>query len=217
MSVLKAFAQHLFGIFITLGGFGLLILGILDSSFLFMPLGNDLLMIAMTARKSERMLFYAVMASAGSVLGTLLVDIVFRRGGEQALEKHLPPKRLEYVKRKVTKRAGWAVALACVMPPPFPFTPFVMAAAALQYPRGRLLVIVGALRMLRFTTEGLLAMYYGPRILKLAERPEVRIAVIAFAFLCIVGSVLSVMRWLKRSHRAPANRPPDGKFGIERA
>ncbi len=203
---MKAFAQHLFGIFITLGGFGLLILGILDSSFLFMPLGNDLLMIAMTARNSGRMLYYALMAAGGSVLGVLLVDLVFRRGGEQALEKHLPPKRLEYVKRKVSKRAGWAIALACLMPPPFPFTPFVMAAAALQYPRLRMLVIIGALRILRFTTEGLLAMHYGARILKLAERPEVRTAVLAFALLCIVGSIFSVIHWIKRSHRAPAKQ-----------
>ena len=203
---MKAIAQHLFGIFITLGGFGLLIMGILDSSFLFMPLGNDLLMIAMTARNSDRMPFYAAMASGGSVIGSLLIDMVFRRGGEQALEKHLPPKRLEYVKRKVTKRAGWAVAVACLMPPPFPFTPFVMSAAALQYPRQKLLVIIGFFRMLRFSIEGLLAMHYGARILKLAERGDVRIAVFAFALLCIVGSVLSVMRWIKRSHRAPARQ-----------
>lgn len=203
---MKGIAQHLFGIFITLGGFGLLILGILDSSFLFMPFGNDLLMVAMTARKREYMLFYAVMASAGSVLGVLLVDLVFRRGGEQALERHLRAKRLEYVKRKVTKQAGWAVALACLMPPPFPFTPFVMAAAALQYPRERMLLIVGALRMLRFSTEGLLAMHYGPRILKLAERTEVRFAVIVFALLCIAGSVLSVIGWVKRSRRTLAKR-----------
>ena len=31
------------------GGLGLLVLGILDSSFLFAPLGNDLLVVAMSA------------------------------------------------------------------------------------------------------------------------------------------------------------------------
>ena len=55
--------------FAHLGGFGLLLLGILDSSFLFMPLGNDLLVVALTAQRHNRMLYYAAMASAGSVIG----------------------------------------------------------------------------------------------------------------------------------------------------
>ena len=36
--------------------------------------------------------------------------------------------------------AGQALAIASLVPPPFPFTAFVMAAAALQYPRKRLLL-----------------------------------------------------------------------------
>ena len=68
-----------------LGGPGLLLLGILDSSFLFAPLGNDLLVVAMTARARSvpPMLYYAFMSTVGSVIGCLLVDVVFRRAGEK--------------------------------------------------------------------------------------------------------------------------------------
>lgn len=194
-------AAPLFAFFVRLGGFGLLGLGILDSSFLFMPLGNDLLIVALTARRHSFMLYFAAMASAGSVLGCLLVDLVLRKGGEEGLEKYLRPRRLEYIKRKVSKRAGWAIAIACLMPPPFPFTPFIMAAAALQYPRKKMLAIVGALRMVRFSTEGLLAIQFGRGILKLAAAPVVHWAVIGFVIICIAGSVLSVYRWLRCSRR----------------
>src|SRR5689334_23642439 len=136
---MEKIATRLFLIFVHLGGFGLLALGILDSSFLVMPLGNDLLIIALSARNHALMPYYAAMATAGSVLGCLLMDVVSRKGGEAGLEKRLPRKRLEYVKAKVEKKAGWALATAALLPPPFPFTPFVIAAAALKYPRKKLL------------------------------------------------------------------------------
>ena len=87
--------------FASLGGFGLLLLGILDSSFLFMPLGNDLLVVALTANRHNRMIYYAAMASAGSVIGCLLTDMVCRKGGEKGMKKNFSGRTFEYVKRKI--------------------------------------------------------------------------------------------------------------------
>ncbi len=134
---MKHLAHILFPFFWKLGGPGLLILGVLDSSFLFAPLGNDLLVVAMSARYHSlmRALYYAGMSTVGSVLGCLLVDVIFRKAGEKGLARHLPKARVEYVKKRIEKNAAWALVLASIAPPPFPFTPFIMAAAALQYPR----------------------------------------------------------------------------------
>src|SRR5438128_5878905 len=142
---MKGFTAGLAAFFWKLGGLGLLVLGILDSSFLFAPLGNDLLVVAMTARRRSipLMLYYAGMSTVGSILGCLLLDVIFRKAGEKGLEKHLSKKRLDYVKCKVEKNAVWALVLASIAPPPFPFTPFIMAAAGLQYPRVKLLVVTG--------------------------------------------------------------------------
>ncbi len=198
---MKELLQHIFAIFLHLGGFGLLGLGILDSSFLFMPLGNDLLVTAMTARKHSHMPYYAVMATAGSTLGCLLLDFVFRKGGEEALDKHLPKKRLEYVKKKVKKNAAWALAFACLMPPPFPFTPFVAAAAALEYPRKKLLSVIAVFRMIRFSAVGVLAIVFGTRILKIAESPAVVDSIIAIIVISILGSAVSIYGWVRRSRK----------------
>ncbi len=201
---MKPLVQIAFAIFWKLGGPGLLILGILDSSFLFAPLGNDLLVVAMTSRYHSipRMLYYSAMSTAGSVLGCLLMDVVLRKAGEKGLERHLPRRRLEYVRRKVTKDAGWALAVASIAPPPFPFTPFVMAAAALQYPRNRMLLVVGAARMVRFTALGVLAFYFGRRILRWADNDIVRGVLIALLVVCVIGSVISVYGWIKRSRKS---------------
>jgi len=199
--------KHLTALLLTIvkfGGPGLLVLGILDSSFLFAPLGNDLLVVAMTARAHSvaKMLYYSAMSTAGSVLGCLLVDVVLRNAGEHGLEKHLPRRRFDYVKRKVQASAPWALVLASLAPPPFPFTPIVMAAAALQYPRGRMLAMVGAARMVRFTGLGVLALLIGRRVLKWAENPVLQGFLIGLIVLCAVGSVISVYGWIKRSRRA---------------
>src|SRR5262249_45727158 len=95
--------------------------------------------------------------------------------------------------------AAWALALASIAPPPFPFTPFVMAAAALQYSRRRMLAVVGVSRMFRFTVLGLLALTFGRRILRWLDNPVLQLALIGLVVVCIVGSVISVWGWIKRS------------------
>lgn len=199
---LGSVSTYLFGFFLGLGGFGLLLLGVLDSSFLFMPLGNDVLLLALVAQAHPWLPYYAAMAAAGSVLGCLLVDLAVRKGGEAELEKHLSGRTADYVKRRVKARAGYALAFASLMPPPFPFTPFVIAAAAFQYPRKRLLSIIGGSRYLRFFADGVLAIIFGQQILQLAKATWVRNLILLLVAVAIVGSVLSVIKLVRSRRKA---------------
>ncbi len=215
---MKGLILNLAAFFASLGGFGLLLLGILDSSFLFMPLGNDLLVVALTARHHARMPYYALMAAAGSVLGCLFTDWVSRKGGEKGLETRVKRRTLAYVKRKVDKKAGPALALASLMPPPFPFTPFVIVLAALQYPRAKLLGIIAAARVVRFVAEGFLAIWLGNRILKIAQQPIVQGTIIALVVISMAGSAYSIYTWVQssrnRSGREPAPAKAEGGAGL---
>ena len=196
-----SFAAGLFALVLKFGGMGLLVLGILDSSFLFAPWGNDLLVVALTVRHPNyaHMLYYAAMSTVGSVLGCLLIDVTLRPLGEKGLEKCLSARRLKRVQSKVRDKVGRAVAIGSLIPPPFPFTAFVMAASALQYSRKRLLAIVGVTRMIRFTALGLLAMRFGERILKWSDNRIVQQLLVALIVICTVGSVVSVYGWIRRS------------------
>lgn len=185
--------------FASLGGVGLLLLGILDSSFLFMPLGNDLLVVALTANHHNRMMYYAAMASAGSVIGCLLTDYACRKGGEKGLKKNFSGRTIQYVERKIKSRAGWALAVACVLPPPFPFTPFIIVMAATQYPRWRMLGIVAVGRVVRFSVEGVLATIYGRQILAMAKNSVLQGTIMALVVISLVGSVWSIYTWIKRA------------------
>src|SRR5580698_7923748 len=136
--------------FYSLGGLGLLLLGVLDSSFLFMPLGNDLLVVALTAAHRERMLYYVLMATVGSVAGVDFTRWVSAKGGRKGIEGDRKSKLIASVERKVRENGGIAIATAALMPPPFPFTPFIIVASALQYPRRKMLAIIAVCRGLRF-------------------------------------------------------------------
>jgi membrane protein YqaA with SNARE-associated domain len=193
-----------------MGGVGLLMLSVLDSSFLFAPMGEDILVVALAARHSQRLPYYALMATTGSVIGAAILDAVGRKGGEKGLEKMLPPKRLEYLKGKIQKRAGWSVAAACILPPPFPFTAVLATASAFQYPRKRMFPIVAAVRFVRYNLVGLLAVFYGQQIIGAAEHPVFRGTIGGFIMLSITGSVFSIIRWVKRSrkHEAAQQQEP---------
>jgi membrane protein YqaA with SNARE-associated domain len=195
------FAATIFALVMKFGGIGLLVLGILDSSFLIAPWGNDLLVVAMTARNRtvSHMLYYAAMSTIGSVLGCLLIDRTLRPLGAKGLEKHLSKRRLARVQKSVGQNAAMALAFASLAPPPFPFTAVVMAAAALQYSRARLLTITGITRMIRFTLVGALALRFGERILKWGENPVLQAIMIGIIVISIVGSIVSVYGWIKRS------------------
>jgi membrane protein DedA with SNARE-associated domain len=201
LGAIDSFLHSAAAILIQLGGLGLLILGIMDSSFLFMPLSNDLLVIAMTARAHSLLPYYAAMASAGSVIGCLLVDLVFRKGGEGMLQKHVSERRLAYVRDRVNKRAGWALLFATLMPPPFPFTPFIAVTAATEYPRKKMLTIVGAARMVRFSLEGLLGIFFGAGIMSLIQSTEFEYAVAFLIVVSIGGSIVQILRWIRKSKR----------------
>jgi membrane protein YqaA with SNARE-associated domain len=182
-----------------LGAAGLFIVGILDSSFLFLPFGNDLLILSLAARQPAKLAWFALCASVGSVTGSMLVDGLARKGGEQGLCRIMPARRIEYVKRKVRTRAGWALALSALLPPPFPFTPFVAAAAALQFPRWKMVAVLLSARMLRFSFIGMLGIAFGPAIQRMAEQPVVRYTLLGLVAVCVVGSILSVVGWVRRS------------------
>ena len=186
----------------SLGGPGMFVVGILDSSFLFLPFGNDVLMLSLAARHPTKLAWFAVCAAMGSVIGAMFIYALARKGGEAGLTRFLPEKRIEYMKRKIEKRGGLAVASAALLPPPFPFTAVVAAAAAFQYPRSRMIAILLSARMLRFCIIGVLAVAFGRQILRLAELPAVHYGLFGLLIICIGGSVLSLIKWFRHSRKA---------------
>ncbi len=195
--IIRIIARALF----RAGGLGLLTLGAFDSSPLIVPLGNDLLVLALCARYHDRMIYYAVMATVGSLIGVFVTDWLSRKGAAR-LTKTAPGEPASNLQRQVQKRAGWSLFVASVLPPPFPFTAIVAAAAAFRYPRRKLLTVVGVGRFARFVIEGALAIHYGRWIIRQARSPILEDFMIALIAISVVASAISFYQWSQKSKGA---------------
>ena len=210
-----SWAASILGYFRRLGGAGLFIMGILDSSFLFLPFGNDLLLILMVASNRDSLIWilYVLLSAAGSVVGVLLVDVVMRKMGEEGLERLVKRDKVKRLKSKMEKKAGWAVFTATMVPPPFPFTAVVLTASALQAPRSHILFAVFAGRLLRFTAEAMLALYFGRRLLALMESTMIEYFVYGFIAMAVIGSFFSIRKWLssRRPRKEARSQKPEAR------
>ncbi len=182
-----------------IGYLGPLVLGTLDSSFIFVPIGNDILIIALVARHHSDFLMYSLSGAVGSMIGVFLLDVVARKLGETGVQKITGQSRFEYLKKKIGQRGGYFIALAALSPPPFPFTMLVATTSALAYPRRKVIAIVGVCKMLRFLLLSYLAIRYGRRILALINTPAFKYSMIGFAVVCVVVSAFSITKWVTTS------------------
>lgn len=186
---------------LRLGMPGLFLMSALDSSFLVLPFGNDLLLIALVSSNRDSLIWiaYVVVSAAGSVLGVFVIDLLMRKAGEKGLERFVKPKRLEQLKQKLENKLGITVFITTLLPPPFPFTPVIMTASALQCSRKKLFGAVFVGRIIRYTAEAILALFFGRRVIAYFNSDVVSYFVYALIGLAIVLSTLSLLRWFKRS------------------
>jgi membrane protein YqaA with SNARE-associated domain len=144
-----------------LGGVGLIPLGVLDNSLIPLPGSMDIVTIVLASRQGDWWPYYALMATAGSVLGGFLTYRLARKGGKEALERKLSRRKVNRV-YEISGRWGFsAIAISALLPPPAPVVPFLLAAGAMQYPARNFLAALTLGRAVRYTVLAYLAATYG--------------------------------------------------------
>jgi membrane protein YqaA with SNARE-associated domain len=182
---------------------GVAVLAALDSSLVFfLPLGIDVVVILMSARSEEAAWLVPALATAGSLAGAAMTFWIGRRLGERGLERVIGSRRIGRVKRRVTGAAAVSVAMLGVVPPPFPFTAFVLTSGAFDVSRPAFFGTLAAARLARFGAESWLARLYGRRILTWMDSEAFELAVACFIAIALGGTAFSAWR-LVRSVRRP--------------
>ena len=145
----------------SLGGPGLFIIAFLDSSFLSFPEVIDLLIIWMVIQHPHRMVYYAAMATLGSLVGCFALYYVGRKGGEALVRRRFQGPRVERALSLVQRYGLLSILVPALLPPPAPFKIFVLMAgvASVSPMTFALALILG--RGLRYFGEGVLALWYG--------------------------------------------------------
>ena len=184
-----------------LGGVGLFIIAVLDSSFLSFPQVNDVLVIVLSAKYPERMPYYAGMTTVGSMVGCFMLFAVARRGGEVFLRKKLKGAHVDRALRLYQRFGLLAVVVPALLPPPVPFKVFVLLAGAADVAVWRFALAIAIGRGIRYFGQGYLAVMYGEHALDFMQEHGAEIG-IGLAVLALAGGIGLVM--LRRRKRDPA-------------
>ena len=188
---------------IPFGAFGLFAIALLDSALIPLPGGPDLVMLALSAENPARMPFYALGATAGSVVGCIILYFISRKAGRRALEK-FPPQKQARVKELVDRYDVLSVLVASVLPPPFPFKLFVITAGVFRLSLLRFTLAVAAGRAFRFFLEGYVAVRYGDDAIRLFKENQTTVG-LGLAALVVVVFVLRSLLKRKKGGERPAD------------
>ena len=192
---------------------GVVILAALDSTLFFsLPFGIDATVVILAARLRSLWWTVPFLATAGSVGGAALTFWMGTKIGDAGLERYVATRRLERIRARIRNSGAIALAVLDLVPPPFPFTPFVLAAGALEVKTSMFFVTLTICRIARFGLEAALAATYGNGVLAWLESDLFHDIVSFFILAAAALTVLSIVKLIHTSrtsgrqsaHRAPA-------------
>jgi len=158
---MKGFAIWATSSAVAMGGVGLFVVALLESSFLGVP-ASDVL-IVMTAKSPARLGYYALMLTAGSSIGSLILFGLGRKGGQFFLKKRFSQHRIARNSDLLQRYGFLTLFVASLLPPPTPFKLFVVLAGAGGMGAWPFTMSVALGRSVRYFGEGFLALRYGDR------------------------------------------------------
>ena len=193
---------------VRMGGFGLFLVAVADSSFLSLPESNDALIAMLSIGSTwKNMLYYVAMTMAGSVIGCLLLYILGRKGGSPLLNRKFSKKAIIRAERLFERYGILTLVVPSMLPPPFPFKLFVLGAGVFRLKLGEFVLAVVIGRLIRYTAWGILAVLYGRQVGAFMERrlPTAGLATIV-VFLLVIGGFVVLRR---RRHRGDVDEVED--------
>ena len=190
---------------LSIGGLGLFFVAFLDASVLSLPEVNDILIVYMVTKSPSFLVYYAAMATAGSVGGSLIVYYLGRKGGEALLRKQFSREQVDRMQARFTRYGMAAVVVPAMLPPPVPLKLFVLGAGVAGMSAGKFAWAIGIGRGVRYLAEGILAYYYGAVAFEYIKRHGSGVALWGAV---ISAAVLGAYYWRRAAHGRGMMRPP---------
>jgi membrane protein YqaA with SNARE-associated domain len=197
----RAFLAWLYGAALALGGPGLFAVAALDSSFISLPQINDLLVVLMVTQNKALMIYYAAMATLGSVVGCYVIYYLAGKGGEAFLRKRTRAGALERTLALYRRHGLLALMIPALLPPPAPFKLFVLGAGLAGVRPLPFVTAIAVARGARYVALGVLAIYFGDAALELMRTRGREVALWLVAAI-LLGALLWWWRGRVRSRRA---------------
>ncbi len=145
------------------GPWGTFFVSLSDSAFIPMPQGVDALLVAQAITAPEVTYFAATLAVLGSLLGSLILYLLARRGGRMMLEKRISKKGFEHMRKQIEKWDALVLLFPTMVPLPLPMKLFVIAAGVFQMSVLRFCAVLVFARIVRYFGIAYLALRYGDK------------------------------------------------------
>ena len=184
------------------GAPGLFVVALLDSSVLSLPEIADLLVVWMVVHHKERLVLYALSATAGSLAGCLALYYVGRKGGDALVRKRFRSDAVDRTLASFQRYGVIAVLIPSILPPPAPFKIFVLLAGVARIGMGQFGIAIVIGRAARYFAEGILAVWYGDRAMAFLHENATAVSLWAVGLLAVafIGYIL----WGKARGRGTA-------------
>jgi len=199
--ILARYTLFIWSVLQPLGAWGVFAIAAIDSALVGMPL--DPVVAGYVYATPSRFLLYALMAAGGSAVGSAVLYVIGYKGGEVLLERRMPKAKFEKMRSSFDRHEFWALMLPSMVPPPFPFKIFVLAAAAFEMNFWHFMGAIFAGRFVRFIILALLVIKFGPEVVgfvgKLASQHLA-------AILLAVAAVLALWLVVRQTRRRKAAR-----------
>jgi len=164
--ILSRYTVFVWGLLKPLGVWGAFGIAAIDAAFLGLPL--DPVVAGYVYNDRSNFLLYAIMASAGSALGSLIIYAIGYEGGELLLRKRISKQRFDKIRHSFEKREFWALMIPSMLPPPAPFKLFVLSAGVFEMHFTQFLLSIFCGRMVRFLLLSVLTLFFGPHVVTVA-------------------------------------------------
>ncbi len=190
---------------VRLGGPGLILIGLADNSVVPLTGSMDVLTIYLAASHREVWPYYALMATLGAVIGGYITYYLALKGGKETLERKFSKRRADKLIKRFEKWGFWGVFVPALLPPPFPLVPFLIAAGALQYSRGKFLLALTFGRAIRYSIVAALGVHYGKPILAFFRHYN-KMAVLVLVGLAVIGGVFTLISYFRNEKEKPSRK-----------
>jgi membrane protein YqaA with SNARE-associated domain len=190
---MKGFKQAL----IAWGPLGVLMLAFVESIGIPNPGGTDALLLLMAIERPDAAALCAVLATVGSLLGSLVFYEIVRRGGDKFLLRYTLSGRGQRFRAWVQRYGLVTVFISALLPIPIlPLKVFCAGACAMGVTRTRFMLVLAAGRIPRYAGLAYLGAQLGENTNAWIKGHYWHMGAVAIA---LFGVLYGVLKWADRT------------------
>ncbi len=190
---LKAFTTWMVGF----GVAGIFLLALLDGAAVPTAGAVDAALVVLCSVNPWKWWEFAVAAAIGSTIGSAFLYTIAQRAGQKVMAS-VSEVRRRRIENLFGKFDILVLVVASILPPPFPFKPFIICAGAVRIPLFRFCIGLLIGRLSRYLVFAYLAMRFGERTFELMKQNS------GWVFLGVVVLGLAVWLWSRRGGKVDA-------------